>query len=79
MKDEISLCELAPGEQGKIIRILGNGLFKQRLMEMGLVKGQLIRKVKLAPLADPAEFVIKDYHVSLRREEAQEVMVSRLP
>jgi len=79
MKDEISLCDLAPGEQAKIIRVLGNGLFKQRLLEMGLVKGQLVRKVKLAPLADPAEFVIKDYHVSLRREEAQEVLVARLP
>jgi Fe2+ transport system protein FeoA len=44
-------------------------------MEMGMVKGEIIQKVKLAPLADPAEYVIKGYHVSLRNEEAKDVIL----
>ena len=47
-------------------------------MEMGLIKGQTIRKVKLAPLADPAEYIIQNTHVSLRAEEAQHITIEQL-
>lgn len=69
------MTELAPGSSATIVRIEGNSPFKKRLLEMGLVKGQQIYKVKLAPLADPAEYIVKDYHISLRREEAQNVII----
>jgi Fe2+ transport system protein FeoA len=72
---QICLAELAPGGKATIVRIKGHGPFKKRLLEMGFIRGQEIYKVKLAPLADPAEYIIKDYHISLRREEAQEIMV----
>lgn len=72
---KMSLTELAPGSSATIVRIEGNSPFKKRLLEMGLVKGQQIYKVKLAPLADPAEYIVKDYHISLRREEAQNIII----
>ncbi len=72
---QISLSELGPGDKATIVRIKGKGPFKKRLLEMGLIRGQEIYKVKLAPLADPAEYIVKDYHISLRREEAQEIMI----
>jgi Fe2+ transport system protein FeoA len=59
-----------------IVKIRGQSPFKRRLLEMGLVHGAFIRKIKLAPLADPAEFEIKDTHLSLRRAEAADVIVS---
>ena len=75
MQDEMPLNELKPGAKGVITRIEGNSPFKQRLREMGLIKGEVIEKVKLAPLADPAEYIVKNYHVSLRSEEARDVIV----
>jgi len=76
MNRQITLTDLDPGRQGTILRINGNSPFKKRLLEMGLVKGEKIQKVKLAPLADPAEYIIKGYHVSLRKDEAREIIIS---
>jgi Fe2+ transport system protein FeoA len=72
---EISLNELADGAEGEIVRIRGNSPIKKRLLEMGLIKGETIKKVKVAPLADPAEYIVKGYHVSLRSTEAQDVIL----
>ena len=72
---EISLCDLPTGGKGKIVRIRGNSPFKKRLLEMGLIKGETIEKVKLAPLADPAEYIVKDYHISLRYNEAKDIIL----
>ena len=76
MSKEICLHELEPGQQGKVVRISGKSPFKKRLLEMGMIKGETITKVKLAPLADPSEYIVKGYHVSLRRDEAQDVIVT---
>ncbi len=75
MIQSIPLTELPPGEAGEIVRIAGNSPFKRRLLEMGILKGERIEKVKLAPLADPAEYIVKGYHVSLRNEEAKDILV----
>ncbi len=77
MSTEKYLFEIPPGQKAIIIRIQGNSPFKKRLMEMGLVKGVEIEKIKLAPLADPAEYIIKGYHISLRNEEAKEIIVEQ--
>ncbi len=78
MADEKDLSQLAPGGQARITRINGSSPFKKRLMEMGLIRGELIIKVKLAPLADPAEYIVKGYHISLRGEEARDVIIQDL-
>lgn len=46
-----------------------------RLMEMGVVPGALIRVVKSAPLGDPIQVCIRNYHLALRRSEAKSVTV----
>jgi ferrous iron transport protein A len=69
------LSELKTGEKGIIERITGMGRFKQRLMEMGFVPGAEIEVEKFAPLRDPIEYVLKGYHVSLRHNEAEKVLV----
>jgi len=75
MKTQTNLDTLIPGSKAVIAGIKGASPFKKRLIEMGLVKGETIEKVKLAPLADPAEYIVKGYHVTLRRQEAKDVMV----
>lgn len=72
---EKCLCDLEPGGKAVVVRILGGSPFKKRLLEMGLVRGEVVTKVKLAPLADPAEYLVKGSHISLRRGEAKDVIV----
>jgi len=75
---ELRLEDLRTGEEGKILKILGNGPFRIRLMEMGFVPGARIRVVRYAPLKDPVEYEVKGYHVSLRHEEAAKILVEKL-
>ena len=75
MQNTQKLSDLTPGKTAQIVRIIGQSPFKKRLMEMGLIRGETIYKVKLAPLADPAEYIVKGYHISLRHEEAQDIIL----
>ena len=75
MPGEHRLSDLRPGQSGTIRKIAGAGPFKRRLMEMGFVSGEHVEMEKFAPLRDPAEYVLKGYHVSLRREEADLVLL----
>ena len=59
-----------------IERVRGEGAFRQRISEMGFVKGKKITVVKNAPLNDPVEFSLMGYNVSLRRKEASLIDVS---
>jgi ferrous iron transport protein B len=73
----ITLYELNEGEEGIILKIKGRGRFRQRLSEMGFVIGRKVSVIKKAPLRDPVEYRIMDYHVSLRNSEAQLIEVAK--
>ena len=72
-----TLRDLREGDRADIKAIRGEGAFKRRLLEMGFMPGTTVLIKKYAPLRDPIELVLKGYHVSLRREEAQQVLVRR--
>lgn len=72
---ETRLSDLKPGEKGIITKVAGTGSVRRRMLDMGLVKGTEVTVVRKAPLGDPVEFVLKGYRLSLRREEAKNVMV----
>lgn len=74
----IPLSHLQPGEQGEVLAVKAEGPIRQRLLEMGFIRGVLLRVEKLAPLGDPMELVLKGYHLSLRREESSCIFVSRV-
>ena len=74
----IPLSEFKEGERGVIARLNGAGRFRKRLQEMGFIKGVEVLVEKYAPLRDPIELVLKGYHVSLRVEEAAQVMMEKL-
>ncbi len=71
----MTLRDLREGDLAEIEAIQGEGAFKRRLLEMGFMPGTTVLIKKYAPLRDPIELVIKGYHVSLRRTEAQQVLV----
>ncbi len=71
----IPMNEMNQGQSATILRVGGSGALRRRLLEMGLVKGSDVYIEKYAPLKDPVELVVKGYHVSLRVEEAAQIMV----
>ena len=71
----VPLSDLKVGESGVIAKMNYKGAARQRLLAMGLVKGETILVKRVAPLGDPIDFVIKGYHLSLRRVEASEILV----
>ncbi len=70
-----SLDELKPKQKGIIIKIKGSGATHRRLLDMGLVKGSSIDVERVAPLGDPIDVKIKGYYLSLRKEEASNIIV----
>ena len=71
----MKLSELKTGETGVIVRVMGHGGFRKRIVEMGFIKGKSVEVVLNAPLHDPVKYKIMDYEVSLRRAEAELVEV----
>lgn len=69
------LSQLTTGQSGVIIKVLGHGAFRKRMIEMGFVRGQEIKVLMAAPLKDPVKYEIMGYEVSLRRAEADLVEV----
>ena len=75
MSDTIPLSQLEPGQQAAIVRVGGNGPIRRRYLEMGFVRGEVVRVERVAPLGDPVEYRVKGYHLSLRRADAENILV----
>jgi Fe2+ transport system protein FeoA len=73
-----SLNKLKIKQKAEIIGLKGSGLVHRRMLDMGLVKGAIIEIEKVAPLGDPIDVKVKGYHLSLRKEEAKNVIVKLL-
>jgi len=71
----MNLAMLKPGEHGKITEIGAIGPIKRRLMDMGVLVGERVKVKKVAPLGDPIEVRIKNYNLSLRKKEAEGILV----
>jgi len=66
------------GQEGTIRKVSGESILRRRLLEMGINRGSTIFVEKYAPLKDPIELVIKGYHISLRVEEAANILVENV-
>jgi ferrous iron transport protein A len=71
----MTLDEMKPGQECEILDVIPGGVLGQRLMDMGFIPGTLIRVIRNAPLIDPIEIEMKEYHISLRHSEAKGVEV----
>lgn len=71
----MNLAKLQPGEQGRITKIGAIGPLKRRLLDMGVLVGEVVRVEKIAPLGDPIEITVKAYKLSLRKKEAEGIAV----
>jgi len=69
------LSELKTGEKAVIVKVLGHGGVRKRIIEMGFVRGKVVESIQNAPLLDPVKYRIMTYEVSLRRTEAENIEV----
>jgi Fe2+ transport system protein FeoA len=72
------LSELKAGQRASVVRVGGSSLLRRRILEMGVVRGAEVYVEKYAPLKDPLEMVVKGTHISLRVEEAAQILVDHV-
>ena len=70
-----TLKDVAVGDQAVVKRLTGEGALKRRIMDMGVTKGVEIFVRKVAPLGDPMEVTVRGYELSLRKAEAESIVV----
>lgn len=70
-----TLREAAVGDTVKVTRLTGEGPVKRRIMDMGITKGVEIYVRKVAPLGDPVEVTVRGYELSLRKADAEMILV----
>lgn len=63
------------GETVTIKKLEGSGAVKRRIMDMGLTKGTSVYVRKVAPLGDPVEITVRGYELSLRKQDAESILV----
>jgi len=71
----MTLDELTTGQAAKVEQVRGEGVFRRRLLELGLVPGTEVMKVGQAPLGDPLRIRVRDAVLSIRRADARRVEV----
>ncbi len=76
MAEEVkTLRDVAVGNSATVRRLTGEGALKRRIMDMGITKGTEVRVHKVAPLGDPIEVTVRGFELSLRKDEAENVLV----
>lgn len=73
-----SLKDLKVGEKGRVISVTESGAFRRRLFDMGITPGTEITLLKIAPLGDPLEILVRGYHLSLRKEQAEKIKMGEV-
>ena len=74
----MTLRDLKEGDRAVITKMEGDSDFNQRLLEMGFLEGTEFTIEKYAPLRDPIEIIIRGYHLTLRRQDAEHIEVNLL-
>jgi len=73
----MTLRDLRPGEIGNVVGIGEKGPMRRRIMDMGVTPGTSIKVIKVAPLGDPIEINVRGYELSLRKDEARQIQISK--
>jgi ferrous iron transport protein A len=76
MGKEKTLRQLKVGSSGRVVKVGGEGAKKRRIQEMGLTKGTEVYVRKIAPLGDPIEINLRGYELSLRKEDAELIVLA---
>ena len=70
-----TLKDVKIGETAIVTKLNGMGALRRPIMDMGITKGTSIYLRKVAPLGDPIEVTVRGYELSLRKEDAENIIV----
>ncbi|MBN1964296.1 MAG: ferrous iron transport protein A [Anaerolineae bacterium] len=77
MPPTLTLDQLTPGQRATVTKVGGSGPTRRRILDMGITRGISVEMIKAAPLGDPIEYLVRDYHLSLRKGEARCIEIER--
>ena len=75
-EEKMTLREVKTGQTVTVERLLGEGAVRRRIMDMGITRGVEIFVRKVAPLGDPVEITVRGYELSVRKADAERVLVA---
>lgn len=75
LNDFVSLDKILIGTSGDIVKVAGEGKIRRRLFDMGLTPGAQVFLRKKAPLGDPLEITLRGYELTLRKDEASNIII----
>lgn len=70
-----TLAALRPGESARIASLAGDPAATRRLLDLGLIRGTPVRVIRVAPLGDPIELRVRGFMLTLRRAEAEHIVL----
>lgn len=70
-----SLSKLSVGQKSTVSKLDVNGPVKRKIMDMGITRGTDIKVIKIAPLGDPIQLSVRGYDLSIRKEDADKILV----
>lgn len=71
------LSELQRGDKAVIMKIVGSGLLRKRLAELGFVKGKVIKVIRFAPMGDPVVYKVLSSELAIRLDAASMIEVDK--
>jgi len=71
----MTLKDAGYGKTVSVLKLNGDGALKRRIMDLGITKGTSIYVRKAAPLGDPLQISVRGYELSLRKSEAEKIVV----
>ena len=77
MQKELLLCDIKPGQQARVKKILTTGSMRRRLHDIGLINNTCVECVGLSPLGDPAAYLIRGAVIAIRREDSKNIIMWR--
>ncbi len=77
-EEDMTLDNVKPGQGGVILSIGGQGLLRRRLLDMGLTPNTKVKVRKVAPMGDPIELSLRNYVLTIRKEEASKIVLKEV-
>jgi ferrous iron transport protein A len=74
----LTVADMGAGDTATVVEVLGDDPLAMRIMEMGVMDGEIVKVVGLAPMGDPMELEVRGYRLSLRKAEARRVTINLL-
>ena len=75
----MTLRQLPIGKSARLLEIKGQGALRQHFLDMGLIPGSEVTLVKLAPMGDPMELLVRGYELTIRLDDAEQIDIEMLP